>query len=311
MTAIPCVSVIIPVHNGAAHLRATVDAILKQTFRDFELLCIDDGSTDESLEILETYNDVRMRIFTQPQRGLCCTLNRGIAEARGPLIARNDQDDVSLPTRLDRQHEYMVKHPEVACVYTNCIKTGARRSRYATIVAPHLEAFELQGAQQECQYASSMFARREVIQKIGGYRQEYYPADDWDLQLRLSEAYVVRVMQEHLVRYRYHSSANTYRTFSRMMENGRWATFNHQRRVLKKSELSRDEFRCTESGFGRKICNSIQGRARLNLRRASQADLDGEPAKAIFYSVLASCFNPAFVLQRARNNFFRLYKSRP
>lgn len=84
-------SVIVPVYNGAAFLRETIQALLVQSFKNFELIVVDDGSKDNSIEILHSFRDARLRIVRQENRGLCHALNRAIEEARTPLIARNDQ----------------------------------------------------------------------------------------------------------------------------------------------------------------------------------------------------------------------------
>src|SRR4051812_2946501 len=91
------------VYNGASRVRAAVDSILSQTFSDFELLVIDDGSIDGTRALLESYEDTRIRLVSRENQGLTRSLNEGLAIARGALIARQDADDVSLPTRLERE----------------------------------------------------------------------------------------------------------------------------------------------------------------------------------------------------------------
>src|SRR2546430_3305175 len=103
--SIPRVSVVMSVYNGAAHLAATLDSILAQTLSDFELIAVDDGSTDGTLPILAVYarRDPRIRVITQENRGLTRALIRGCEEARAPLIARHDAGDLSDPRRLEEQ----------------------------------------------------------------------------------------------------------------------------------------------------------------------------------------------------------------
>src|SRR2546425_6190881 len=99
--------------NSQRHLRAAVDSILAQTYRDFELLIVDDGSTDRSVEIARSYVDSRIRIAVNERNlGLGASLNRGLAAARAALIARQDSDDVSQPDRLERQVAVMARRPE-------------------------------------------------------------------------------------------------------------------------------------------------------------------------------------------------------
>jgi glycosyltransferase involved in cell wall biosynthesis len=112
----PQVTVVLPVYNAEAHLAAAVESVLSQTFADFEVLAINDGSTDGSGAILTRYAaaNPRLRVIDQPNRGLIEVLNRGVREARGRWVARMDADDVCLPRRLERQVAHLAAHPDVA-----------------------------------------------------------------------------------------------------------------------------------------------------------------------------------------------------
>jgi glycosyltransferase involved in cell wall biosynthesis len=111
---LPKVTVLLPVYNAAPFLREAIDSILAQAFTDFELLAIDDGSTDGSGAILASYTDARLRVVRHSEnRGLIATLNEGLELATGEYVARMDADDISLPTRLSRQVAFMDSHPDV------------------------------------------------------------------------------------------------------------------------------------------------------------------------------------------------------
>src|SRR5258708_31795371 len=108
-----------PVFNGMRHVGAAVESILAQTYRDFELLVVDDGSSDRSLEIVRSYRDARIRVLVNERNlGLAASLNRGLSESRCALIARQDADDLSLPNRLERQVAVMRQRPELALLGT-------------------------------------------------------------------------------------------------------------------------------------------------------------------------------------------------
>jgi len=110
----PTVSVLMPVFNGEQFLRPAMNSILNQTFTDFEFIIVDDGSTDHSREILNSYTDSRVRLICNESNiGLTDSLNRGLEAASGNYIARMDQDDISLPERLAKQVAFMDSHPEV------------------------------------------------------------------------------------------------------------------------------------------------------------------------------------------------------
>src|SRR5258706_14041022 len=120
MSSSPAVSVVMPVYNGERYLASAIDSILAQTFTDFELIAVDDGSTDSSLPMLKRYaeRDPRVRVISRPNTGIVGALSDAIAAARAPLIARMDADDLSLPLRFERQVAYLSGHPQCVLVGT-------------------------------------------------------------------------------------------------------------------------------------------------------------------------------------------------
>ena len=120
------VTVLMPVYNGERYLREAIDSILDQSFRDFEFLILDDGSTDGTADIIRSYRDERIRFLANPERlRLSGALNRGMAEARGSFIARMDADDIARPHRLARQLAFLRRNPEVGICGT-CSRSSDR-----------------------------------------------------------------------------------------------------------------------------------------------------------------------------------------
>src|SRR5438093_1473162 len=110
----PTATILLPTYNAAAWLGGAIDSLLGQSYRDFELLVIDDGSTDQTPSLLNTYKDDRIRVLRHEHNsGLIASLNHGIDVAKGKFIARMDADDVSHPRRLERQLAFLERHPEV------------------------------------------------------------------------------------------------------------------------------------------------------------------------------------------------------
>jgi glycosyltransferase involved in cell wall biosynthesis len=125
----PRVSVIVPVYNAASYLNACIDSILGQDFQDFELVLIDDGSSDGSSAILKSYTDARVRVFENERNlGIVKTMNRGVELARGEYIARMDADDICKSNRLQMQVDYLDKHPAIAVVAAKVLLIDANDS---------------------------------------------------------------------------------------------------------------------------------------------------------------------------------------
>lgn len=207
----PKVSVLLPVYNARDHLREAVDSILAQTFTDFELLAHDDGSTDGSLAILEAYarRDPRVRVGSAPNAGITATLNRLIAAARGPYLARMDADDICLPDRFAAQVAYLDAHPDIAVLGTDwlTIDDAGRPFRYFHIPRTHeeLDARHLRG---HCTIMHpTVMMRRDVVARAGGYDERFRSAQDLDLWLRLGERGKIANLPRVLLEYRVHANS--------------------------------------------------------------------------------------------------------
>lgn len=199
------VSVLLPVYNCPRYVGAAIESILAQSFGDFEFLIIDDGSTDETPCVLEQSSDDRIRHIRHENKGLAGTLNVGIAMARGKYIARQDQDDVSLPDRLAEQVAYMESNPECALLGTWAqIMEGNRLTeRYHRHPA----------CPSELRYRllfnnpfvhSSVMLRKSALEAVGSYATDptRQPPEDYELWSRLSRHSEVANLPEVLVHYR-------------------------------------------------------------------------------------------------------------
>lgn len=185
----PQVSVLVPVYNGSATLARAVRAVMEQTLTDFELIVIDDGSSDGSLDRLKPWeHDERLRVFTNAQNlGLVATLNRGIGLSRAPLIARLDQDDWSAPTRLERQAEAFDDERVVLCA--SAYRRMSPDGTVVRVAQPPKNHAELAASMllgNRVQHSSVMF-RREAAIAAGLYDFSWDLAEDYDLWLKLLE----------------------------------------------------------------------------------------------------------------------------
>jgi glycosyltransferase involved in cell wall biosynthesis len=202
----PQISVLLPVRDGAAFLREALESVLAQTLRDFELLVVDDGSVDETPSILASVGDERVRVVRQERLGLVSALNCAVAEARAPLLARMDADDVSLPERLERQLAYLSARPRVALVVVGVETLGGD----STIVLPDDDAALRRRLLLRNPFAHGAVAvRAEAVARAGGYRADYGANEDYDLWRRIAREWELGAIPEVLYRYREHPGAVT------------------------------------------------------------------------------------------------------
>jgi glycosyltransferase involved in cell wall biosynthesis len=201
----PKISVILPVYNAQSYLRESIDSILNQTFQDFELIIINDGSTDDSLSIMESYTDQCIRIINQTNAGLPVSLNRAIAQAQGQYLARQDADDISLPERLAKQVAYLDAHPQCALLgtWSQILVENAATDR--SLSHPHLNGdIQLKLLLFNCFVHSSVMIRKGALETTGLYPEdpEKFPPEDYDLWLRIAKHWEVANLPEVLFQYR-------------------------------------------------------------------------------------------------------------
>lgn len=198
------VTVLMSVYNGGRYLREAIGSILNQTFRDFEFLIINDGSTDSTREIISSYDDYRIRLINNEVNiGLTKSLNKGLAAAKGKYIARMDADDISLPTRLQKQVEFLDEHFTVGLVGTAVVQID-EKGRTVVEIPLLTESAKIQEellfGNQFC-HGSIMF-RKECVEKAGKYREEFKYAQDYDLYLRMAEYYELSNLNDFLYKWR-------------------------------------------------------------------------------------------------------------
>lgn len=201
----PLVSVVLPVFNGERYLQDAIGSILGQSCRDFELIIINDGSTDDSSSIIEQYDDPRVRYYTQSNIGLAGTLNRGIGLARGSYVARQDQDDVSKATRLEKQVQFLDDHPEYGMVGTRAEIWVEDQSTPVSFRHPcDDEALRFNLLFSNPFVHSSMMIRTEVFSEVGTYctDQSRQPPEDYELWSRVARRFKVGNLPEVLHVYR-------------------------------------------------------------------------------------------------------------
>ena len=208
----PRVSVIMPVRDGARWIVAACRGVLEQSLADFELIVVDDGSTDETPGIVEDLAraDARVRLIRQNPKGLVGALNHAIALARAPLLARLDADDIALPGRLERQATILDHDPGLVLLGGWARKID-ENGRLIGDLRPPSEPDRLMAILERGNplIHSSIMMRAEAVRQVGGYREVCRHAEDYDLWLRLAEIGGVAVLPEAMIEYRVHERGVT------------------------------------------------------------------------------------------------------
>lgn len=219
----PVVSVCLAVYNAEIYVAKAIDSILQQTFTDFELLIVDDGSSDRSLDILKAYaaKDSRIVLHHQENQGQPATRNRMLRMAKGELIAVMDADDIALPDRLENQVAFLQTHPAVVWV-GGAFDIMDDRGRFLTTMRM-AEANEqiqtlLKDGHTSFLHPTAMI-RKTALQQVGGYDERYVTAADLDLWLKMTEIGDVANLPQSVIKYRVHAKSISQRNQEQQWQN--------------------------------------------------------------------------------------------
>lgn len=208
----PEVTVLMTVYNGERYLGDAIESVLSQTFRDFEFVIVDDGSTDRSLEIAASYGDPRIRLLENGRNiGQAAALNYGLRTAAGELVARQDADDLSHLRRLELQVEVMRTDPGLAMLGSQGIVINGSDAPIFALSRPceHVSIRWFHLFDNPFIHSSVMFRRSLVLDQCGGYDEAFPYAQDYALWSCLIQKYRVRNLLEPLVSYRWHEASRT------------------------------------------------------------------------------------------------------
>ncbi|HEY4503943.1 MAG TPA: glycosyltransferase [Candidatus Paceibacterota bacterium] len=205
------ISVLMTVYNGEKYLREAINSVLSQTFTDFEFIIVNDGSKDNSLEIIKSYKDPRIVfIDNQVNSGLIKSLNIGISNAKGKYIARMDQDDISLPNRFATQYDFMEKNPNIDVVggWTECVNPSGNSIKISrNVIDPWVIRYEF--LFNNVMFHSSIFFKTEVIKKNGGYSEQFVHSEDYEMYSRPGKELLCANIPQVLFKLRLHNESIT------------------------------------------------------------------------------------------------------
>lgn len=212
----PIISVIIPVYNGEKTIRETIESVLKQSFYDLELIVINDGSTDSTLEIVSSIKDSRLKIFSYPNAGLAISRNRGITYASGEFVSFLDADDIWTADKLELQLKALQENPQAAVAYswTDLIDESSQFLRPSSHITANGDVYARLLLINFLENGSNPLIRKQALTKVGGFDESLSGAADWDMWLRLAACYHFVAVPSAQILYRVSTnsmSASIYR----------------------------------------------------------------------------------------------------
>ena len=208
----PKVSVVIPAYNAMPFLSKTLDSVLGQTFSDFEVLVINDGSTDGTGAWVSALADRRVTLINQENQGCAIARNTGVFVSNGDYIAFLDADDIWESTKLEKQVRILETRPNVGLVNTWISHIDGEGVSLEKLGTPDSEGYVWESVIEEnpIMCGSTPMVRRECFESVGLFDQSLRSAEDWDMWIRIAKKYEFAVVKEPLVRYRIHANSKSH-----------------------------------------------------------------------------------------------------
>jgi glycosyltransferase involved in cell wall biosynthesis len=270
MASGPAVTVLIPVYNGANYLGHSVASVLGQSLADFELVVVDDGSTDRTPEVLRNYCDPRLRVLSLPRNsGIASARNAGIGAARGRYIAFLDHDDIAAPSRLEKQAGFLEQHPAVGMVGSAVEFIDANGATLRTVPMPRSDLEIRWMNLLECPLRQSSLMIRTKLAREQPYDARFLSLSDWDFIQRLLDRAEAANLPEVLVQYRSHSANISHAHRARAIETGAMLSLRAIKGALPDYAISLDEvqdLRAVVLGTGRAGEKKSLEKTKRNLR---------------------------------------------
>jgi glycosyltransferase involved in cell wall biosynthesis len=277
-SAAPPVSVVIPAYNRAGSIVAAIESVLRQTWTDFELIVVDDGSSDGTLEAAAEVRDPRVRLVANPRNtGAAGARNTGVGEARGTWIAFQDSDDEWLPQKLEKQMARIAADPAFVGAYCGLLTVGRLDPRPGERThlryVPHVSVTPAEGdilaplLQRNLISTQTLVVRRDLFLELGGFDDETTPIEDWDFVLRLAHRGPIAFIDEPLVHQHFSANSITRWAKRRRESQERMVTKNMAFFARRPDLLAHQYY--VMAGDNRKAGDLAEARRLLGLARAA------------------------------------------
>lgn len=299
------VSILIPIYNADKYLSSCIYSILNQSHRNFELILLDDGSTDKSSEICKSFlnRDPRVLYVYHENSGMAFSLNKGMDLAKHDLVARFDADDIMYPNRLEVQISYLNNNPDIDILgslghYINSNDKIIGKT-YSDVNMHRIKDWYIPNNEPIGLLHPSVIFKKSIIQSIGGYRGQFWPCEDIDLWNRAIENGAnIHVIQKYLIKYRLHSSSAIAKSHLHNRKLYRWVRECMRLRRSGLSEISLSEFSSSYNfSFNRMrkdYCKLFYRNSGLNFFKGSIfSKING-----IFKIIIALILDPKYVIPK-------------
>jgi len=291
------------VYNGMPYLPEAVDSILAQTYPDFELLIVNDGSKDGSRDYLATLSDPRVRILDQENQGCSAASNLAIQHCNTPYLARMDADDIAHPERMELQLAFMEQHPEVGLLGTQTACMGDRAvGSNIKLPTSHDEVWKTLNRGYHAMAHPTLMMRTELIQQIGGYWSYRLADDDVDMMLRLGEISRLANLDHALLQYRVRQDSISGADVEGMRFSCEFAIELARRRRLQLPAVTPEEFHELRLArpWSQRALETIELYARTQYRIAIEEIYGKNSLRGRGRLVWAACCSPRLTIQRLK-----------
>ncbi len=306
------ISVVMPVYNGERFLREAIESVLNQTYKDFEFIIVDDGSTDSTPAILQSYaeKDPRVKIIRGGKIGISRAMNLGIEASQYPWIARMDADDVCLPRRLEASIEAAQANPDVVVWGTYIHHINAKGKILSTSKVGPLTREQFLEERKNGRVIQvinpSALLRKDIIEKVGGYKDAFSGTEDVEIFDVMAEYGPILCIPEALVLYRIHSYSVSMTKFMTQRKLARYIEARRKARLAGEALPTLDSFLANYDNRPwrerlRRYLSDLQG---LNYRRAGLAYAEGQYHKVGWFFGMAFLLNPRYAVKRAWKQVF-------
>lgn len=280
------ISIVLPTHNGSRYLRQSIDSCLNQTYQDWELIIVDDASTDDTPNLIAQYTDPRIRAIRHPMnRGLPAALNTGFAATRGEFLTWTSDDNYYLPVALMRMLAALRQHPEVDFVYADQDFVDERGAFLVHMVAEEPEVLLQTNPINAC-----FLYRRRVYEAVGAYAEDLPLVEDYDYWLRVSLLFRMMPLRDTLYCYRVHSRSLTSRYGSEVQRLIVWKSRRRHLRAIPWADAATKASYC--------------------LNEARRARFEGRVADMIAELMLAGRIAPGWTISQIASQVGRFVAAR-